>query len=68
MKYKVAVCDDSKTDREYVSCMVENWAKKKGISYKSVIFHLQKIFGLSMKSNRILTSFFWILRWETWMV
>ena len=30
MKYKVAVCDDSKTDREYVSCMVENWAKKEG--------------------------------------
>lgn len=30
MKYKVAVCDDSAVDRQYISHMVEQWAKKTG--------------------------------------
>lgn len=30
MKYKVAICDDSDADRQYISNMVERWAMKVG--------------------------------------
>lgn len=47
MKYKIAICDDSDADRQYVLNMVENWAKSSGhvvhtdtfISAESFLFH-----------------------------
>lgn len=38
MKYKVAVCDDSAVDRQYISHMVEQWAKKTGHLVKINLF------------------------------
>lgn len=32
MNYRIAICDDSKPDTEYLSALVGNWAKAKGIS------------------------------------
>ena len=47
MKYKIAICDDSDADREYVLNMVDRWAAKTGhfvhtdtfISAESFLFH-----------------------------
>lgn len=30
MKYKIAICDDQETDREYVSALVQRWSKETG--------------------------------------
>lgn len=32
MNYKIAVCDDSSADRQYVISLVENWAKRTALS------------------------------------
>ena len=58
MKYKVAVCDDSKTDREYVSCMVENWANqraKKG-KMKDFLLRLSLFPHSSLKMTLVLSK------------
>jgi len=34
MKYKIAICDDSATDREYVSDMVSRWAERNGCTVR----------------------------------
>lgn len=38
MNYKIAVCDDSDVDRQYVIKLVENWAKTAGVSLSVSVF------------------------------
>lgn len=50
MKYKIAVCDDSGADRQFISDMVRRWAAKKGYlaqielfpSAESFLFHYEE--------------------------
>lgn len=38
MKYKIAICDDSDTDRQYILNMVQGWADSLGIRVKTDTF------------------------------
>lgn len=38
MKYKIAICDDCDTDRDYVLNMVESWAAEAGHSIEAELF------------------------------
>ena len=50
MKYKIAICDDSNVDRQYVLDMVEDWAESTGrvadidtfSSAESFLFHYEE--------------------------
>ena len=38
MKYKIAICDDSDADREYVLNMVNRWAAGVGFTGQQFVF------------------------------
>jgi len=38
MAYKVAVCDDAVSDREYVSTLVSKWAERNGLAISLSVF------------------------------
>ena len=38
MQYKIAVCDDSEVDRQYISGMVARWAKENGCMVQNDMF------------------------------
>ena len=67
MKYKIAICDDSDADREYVLNMVNRWAAGAG----QVVLILSRLLKTSYSTMlRKVTTIFcsWILKWVIWTV
>ena len=68
MKYKIAICDDSDADREYVLNMVNRWAAGAGQVYILILSRLLKT-SYSTMLRKVTTIFCsWILKWVIWTV
>ena len=65
MKYKIAICDDSDADREYVLNMVNRWAAGAG-----QVVHTDTFTSAYSTMLRKVTTIFcsWILKWVIWTV
>lgn len=68
MNYKIAVCDDSAADRQYLSALAAQWAEKAGAVAEVQSFPRRKISCFVMRRRRIMTSCFWISKWGKWTV
>ena len=68
MKYKIAICDDSDADREYVLNMVNRWAAGAGQVVLLILSRLLKT-SYSTMLRKVTTIFCsWILKWVIWTV
>ena len=69
MKYKIAICDDSDADREYVLNMVNRWAAGAGQVVHTDTFTSAENFLFHYAERKVTTIFCsWILKWVIWTV
>ena len=67
MNYKVAICDDSDADRQYIYGLTDRWAQKEGHTLQISLFSSAENFCSIMRGRKILIYCFLILKWGKWM-
>lgn len=64
--YRIAICDDEAADRAFLSSLVKKWGSAKEAAVRVREFTSAENFLFLTLRIKNMTSFFWILKWETW--
>lgn len=66
MNYKIAICDDSDADRQYVFDMVKAWAEASGHTVQVDSFPSAESFLFRYEEKMTMIFSYWILKWAGW--
>lgn len=66
MNYKIAICDDSAADRQYLYGIVGRWAANTGHTVQIALFPSAENFLFHYTEKTIMTYCCLILKWAIW--